>query len=431
MLLEEAGTAMSEFDKIEMCIGTLVKAGLHTIAVKGIYGLPQAGILAQRQLIGHLAIHGYHQAEDTPCLFRHTSRNIAFTLVVDDFGVKHSTRADLEHLLTSLREVYTVKESKDGLKYIGIKIGFDRPNRSVSLSMPLYIEKALQRFDYMKTYQFKRSKSCQSPTIYVTPNYNTREQTARPLDVSEPMPEMVKYVQTVLGSLLYYARAIDSTILVAVNKIAACQTTPTANVMIALQQILDHLNDHRSVSITFKASDMKLIVHSDASFNSESKARSRTGGYFFFGSKNYSTKDKPNGAILATTSIIPVVVASAVEAEYGGLLYNTQLAEPIRKAAEFLGYSQTCTPIICDNKSAVGIAKNTVKPKRSKSFDLRFHWIKCRQTQKHIDVQWEPGSVNLADFFTKIHPLSLVSKSKKKPENGNCDGNFENGEHDR
>jgi hypothetical protein len=35
----------------------------------GMYGLPQAGLLAQQQLISHLANHGYHQTPDTPFFF--------------------------------------------------------------------------------------------------------------------------------------------------------------------------------------------------------------------------------------------------------------------------------------------------------------------------------------------------------------------------
>jgi hypothetical protein len=56
---------------------------------KGMYGLPQAGILTN-QLIAHpLAIHGYHQTKFTPGLWRHITRPIRFTLLVDDFFVQY------------------------------------------------------------------------------------------------------------------------------------------------------------------------------------------------------------------------------------------------------------------------------------------------------------------------------------------------------
>jgi hypothetical protein len=55
------------------------------------YGLPQAGRLSQIRLIEHLARHGYHQCPNTPCLFRHRTRDTTFSLVVDDFGVRYGS----------------------------------------------------------------------------------------------------------------------------------------------------------------------------------------------------------------------------------------------------------------------------------------------------------------------------------------------------
>ena len=56
---------------------------------KGMYGLSQAGLLAQELLQEILAQHGYHQSEIIPGLWKHESRPILFTLVVDGFGVKY------------------------------------------------------------------------------------------------------------------------------------------------------------------------------------------------------------------------------------------------------------------------------------------------------------------------------------------------------
>ena len=55
---------------------------------KGMYGLPQAGILANNLLIERLDAFGYYPVEFTPGLWRHKWRPIVFSLVVDDFGVK-------------------------------------------------------------------------------------------------------------------------------------------------------------------------------------------------------------------------------------------------------------------------------------------------------------------------------------------------------
>ena len=56
---------------------------------KAIYGLPQAGVLANKLLKKRLASAEYYEMPHTPGLWKHVSHPIAFTLVVDDFGVKY------------------------------------------------------------------------------------------------------------------------------------------------------------------------------------------------------------------------------------------------------------------------------------------------------------------------------------------------------
>ena len=53
----------------------------------------------------------------------------------------------------------------------------------------------------------------------------------------------------------------------------------------------------------------------------------------------------------------------------------------------------------------MGLANDTVKVKRSKSIDMRFHWIRDRIRQGHFTVSWVAGAANLADFFTKALPV--------------------------
>ena len=75
---------------------------------QNMYRLPQAGYLAQRRLIAHLAANYYHKTP-RPCLFRHSSNGATFALVVDDFGVKYATKAAADHLISVLRQLYEIK----------------------------------------------------------------------------------------------------------------------------------------------------------------------------------------------------------------------------------------------------------------------------------------------------------------------------------
>ena len=147
---------------------------------------------------------------------------------------------------------------------------------------------------------------------------------------------------------------------------------------------------------------MILNIHSDASYLTEAKARSRVAGHYFLGSKPNKNKPIPlNGAIYAFCGILKFVVASAAEAELGALFLNAKEGKIIRLILAELGHPQPPTPIHCDNKTAAGIANNTVKKQRSRSMEMRFFYIADQVSRGLFDVQWHPGQENLADYFTK------------------------------
>ena len=65
---------------------------------KGMYGLPQAGIRAYNLLTKRLSEKGYYQSQNTPGLWKHVHRDIAFCLVVDNFGIKTTKMEHMLHL---------------------------------------------------------------------------------------------------------------------------------------------------------------------------------------------------------------------------------------------------------------------------------------------------------------------------------------------
>ena len=76
---------------------------------KGMYGLPAAEILANKLLKSRSAKKGYYELPHTPGLWKHVSRPIAFTLVVDDFGIKYQGREHAEHLIATLKDNHEIE----------------------------------------------------------------------------------------------------------------------------------------------------------------------------------------------------------------------------------------------------------------------------------------------------------------------------------
>ena len=97
------------------------KMGMIYIQVtKGMYGLSQAGLLANELLKQQLSKHGYSQSKLVPRLWKHATRPRLFTLIFDNVGVKYVGKEHADHLLTVLQEHYQVKADWTGTRYIRI-----------------------------------------------------------------------------------------------------------------------------------------------------------------------------------------------------------------------------------------------------------------------------------------------------------------------
>jgi hypothetical protein len=177
--------------------------------------------------------------------------------------------------------------------------------------------------------------------------YGKDNQAPSPLDDS-PLLDAAgkKRVQQIVGSFLYYARAVDHTVLMAISEISSQQSAPNGKHDETGQPISRLHVDTSRCKIRYRASDMILNVHSDASYLSAPKARSRAGGYFFLGSlPRDGDPIKLNGAIHVTCTILKLVAASAAEAELGALFLNAQEAKVFRLVLAELGHPQPPTPI--------------------------------------------------------------------------------------
>jgi hypothetical protein len=139
------------------------------------YGLPQAGIIAQELLAERLGKHGYSQSDIIPGLWKHATKPICFTLVVDDFAVKFTREQDVNHLISALKENYEITIDKTATKYIGLSIEWDYENKKVYTSMPGYLSKAFVRFKHETPRKNKTHLTPMSSQI-MEPKHNIQNQ---------------------------------------------------------------------------------------------------------------------------------------------------------------------------------------------------------------------------------------------------------------
>jgi hypothetical protein len=92
---------------------------------KGMYGLKQAGLLANQLLQTRLIPFGYYPAQHTPGIWLHKTRSISFTLCVDDFAVKYVGKQHAEHLRNALLQTYELTTDWTATVYSGMTLKWD------------------------------------------------------------------------------------------------------------------------------------------------------------------------------------------------------------------------------------------------------------------------------------------------------------------
>jgi hypothetical protein len=85
---------------------TTENGSIYIRAKHGMYGLPQAGLLANELLKKCLNKHIYRQSKLVPGLWKHDIRPIQFILVVNNFGIKYVGKEHAQHLKNTLEENY-------------------------------------------------------------------------------------------------------------------------------------------------------------------------------------------------------------------------------------------------------------------------------------------------------------------------------------
>jgi hypothetical protein len=263
--------------------------------------------------------------------------------------------------------------------------------------MPGYTKTALHKYQHPASARPEHAPHTWNPPIYGTKTQFVDDKTTSPALSDND----VNKLQQLMGTLLYYASAVDPTLITPINVLASEQSNATEVTADKVIKLLNYCNTHPETKIRYHASDMILHTHSDASYLSENEAKSRAGGFFYMGSNTTTDKKLTNRAILIISKVLKHVMSSAAEVEIGAVFINDKEGAFLRTTLEELGHKQPPTPMETDNTTATGYSNGKIEQKRTKAMDMRFYWIKDRVQQGQFHVYWGPDFQNLADYFTK------------------------------
>ena len=218
--------------------------------------------------------------------------------------------------------------------------------------MPGYALRSLRQFQHPLPDDFTMSAH-----PYVVPVYGKKVQLAQQESTAPKLsePDTLR-VRQVVGRFLFYARAIDSNLLMALNTIATQQENATERTAMLVTHMLNYCATFPDAILTYDASDMILHIQSDASFLSEPKAKSRGGGYLYLSNNTESPTDaQHNGPIYCFCQVLKNILSSAAEAETSAMFKNVMQGIIIRTILADLNRKQPPTPIRMDNSTAWGL----------------------------------------------------------------------------
>ena len=123
-----------------------------------------------------------------------------------------------------------------GDKLAGIAICWDYPRKRCQLSMPGYINNLVIKFKHPCPH-----KPQFSPYKCLPISYGAKTQLTPESDTSELLDDSCKHrIQKIVGSLLYYARAVDNKLLIALSAVTARQAQATVAMEQAVHLLLEY-----------------------------------------------------------------------------------------------------------------------------------------------------------------------------------------------
>ena len=172
--------------------------------------------------------------------------------------------------------------------------------------------------------------------------------------------------------------------------------------------LIYYMENYPNAVIRHKAIDVVLHVDSDAAYLTIPEARFFYAGIFYLrdwpSPRPVKTTPKRNGRIHTECKTIHNVVSSSSESETCGTLNTRKTSIDMWPALIALYHKQTATPFKADNLTTEGFVNSGMKPKRSKTWDIKWHLLRDKEVVEQIILYWYRGKNNNADYVMKHHP---------------------------
>ena len=349
---------------------------------KALYGLKQSPRVWYNTFTQFLKELGFTALSSDLCIFHNSGTYIA--VFVDDLLIVGPSKSDINEMKEKLNIRFHMTDLGPCHYYLGMEVSRDRQNRTIHLSQKGYIEKVLRDFSMWE---------CKpNATPMETSTTTTLEQ---PDDQYRAEPELLKWYQSAVGSLMYAMLGTRPDIAFAISVVSRYASNPTTQHQTAVKRVFRYLRGSVNLRLTFRG-DLKFLTgYSDADWAGDRNTRRSTSGYIF---------NVGSGAISWSSKQQPTVALSTCEAEYIGQTHAAKEAIWLKALIDQLNpenSSPMATIIYGDNQGAIALAKNPQFHARTKHIDIQHHFIREKINEGKIELKYVPTAEQVADGLTK------------------------------
>ena len=351
---------------------------------KALYGCVKSALLWYRLFHDTLRDLGFVLNPYDPCVANANIKGSQCTIVwyVDDNKISHKDPTVVTDLVQCIEAKFghMAKTQGDDHEFLGMKLQFDRQNKSVKVFMQSYINEAIQQS------QLDVRRAAATPATKTLFDIDPNATKLNP-------PESERF-RSVVCKLLYVALRGRPDILLSVVFLASRVTKATHQDQTKLKRLLEYLYGTYDLPLILGADDIQtMYTFVDASFAVHDDMKSHTGGVITFG----------RGGIACKSTKQKVVTKSSTEAELVGASEYLPSAIWVQYFLQVQGFPHRHSYFEQDNQSAMRLERNgrASASQRSRHINIRYFFITDRLDTDNITLRYCQTEHMLTDFLSK------------------------------
>ena len=358
------------------------KRVLYVRLLKAMYGTLKAALLWYELLANTLVREGFKINAYDPCIANKIVNGKQFTICwyVDDLKLSHTDPSEVSKMLDILEGHFGKMNITRGPSHTYLGIDFTIKDKKVHLHMRNYLNECIKAFG-----EVINSAACSpgNKNLY----YVNEEST----ELCEHKKQIFHHI---VAKMLHICKRVRLDLQVTIGFLCTRVRAPTQQDWLKLKRLLQYvygtLDMQRVVSLK-NFSTMNIYV--DAAHAVHQDRKSQTGGCIQMGT----------GVIHSRSSKQSINTKSSTESELVGASDYLPYAVWMLYFFQEQGYEINKKNFKQDNQSTIKILVNGKKScgKHSRHVEARYFWTSNRLDLHHIDVEYCPTSIMLADFFTK------------------------------